>query len=383
MKNNLKQIKVILIICFLLGNFAMSSQMRGIWLPPDGNNQKSSVTQWIGLVEAKITYHSPNVVHPFTGENRKGNIWGNVVPFQTKKEESKDVWNLIWRAGANANTVFSISHDVMINGQKLSAGKYGLFMIARENEWTVIFSKEFRSWGAFAYDKKEDVLRINVKPEKDTSKQWLNYEFIEKENDTATVQMKWDTVKIPFQITVPNAKELYLESIRSDLRYGARWESASLMKAVNYCIENKINLEEALTWVDSAIYSDFNGQKTFRTVDAKSKILNLLGRDEEAEKVFLIALSTLPNDANAIYWEGRMEMHQGDNERAMRVFEYNKKKFSKNKYLVNLGFAMIHKQNGNIKKAIKHWKIVLKNVPKEFKNRIPSYKNQLQLLQKS
>jgi tetratricopeptide (TPR) repeat protein len=378
-KNIHSKIITIVALCFLFNNSLASAQMRGVWLPPDGNNQKSSITQWIGLVKASVTYHSPNVVHPYTGEDRTGNIWGKVVRYQTEKKEARREW----RAGANANTVFSISHDVFINGQKLSAGKYGVFMIPRENEWTIIFSKEFRSWGHYAYDKNEDVLRINVSPEKNVSSKWLNYEFIEKENDKATVVMKWDTVKIPFQITVPNAKELYLASIRSDLKYGARWESASLMKAVYYCIENKINLEEALTWVESAIYSDFNGQKTFRTVNAKSKVLKLLGRDAEAEKVFLIALSTLPNDANAIYWEGRMEMHQGENERAMRVFEYNKKKFSKNKYLVNLGFAMIYKSEGAIKKAIKHWEIVLKNVPVKFKNRVPSYRDELQQLQKS
>ena len=356
--------------------------MRGVWLPPDGNNQKSSVTQWIGLVEAKITYHSPNVVHPYSGKDRKGNIWGKVVPYQTKKEESKDVWNLIWRAGANANTVFSISHDVLINGQKLAAGKYGLFMIARENEWTIIFSKEFRSWGAFAYDKKEDVLRINVKPERDTSKQWLNYEFIEKENDKATVQMKWDTVKIPFQITVPNAKELYVERIRSDLKYGARWESSLLIKAVDFCIENKINLEEALTWANNAISYGFNGQKSFRHYNSKSEVLRLLGRKQEAEETFKEALKMLPPDATAIYWEGRMLIHMGLNEKAMLLFQHNKKLYPKQKFDVNLGLAHGYKALKYDQKTIKHLKLVLKHLPMDKENTKSFYITWLDQLKK-
>ena len=28
-------------------------------LPPDGNNEKASVSQWIGLVEVNITYNAP------------------------------------------------------------------------------------------------------------------------------------------------------------------------------------------------------------------------------------------------------------------------------------------------------------------------------------
>ena len=39
--------------------------------------------------------------------------------------------------------------------------------------------------------------------------------------------------------------------------------------------------------------------------------------------------------------------------------------------------------NSAIKKAIKHWEIVLKNVPVKFKNRVPSYRDELQQLQKS
>src|SRR5690242_94848 len=34
----------------------------------------------------------------------------------------------VWRAGANEATTFEVNKDVTINGQKLPAGKYALFM---------------------------------------------------------------------------------------------------------------------------------------------------------------------------------------------------------------------------------------------------------------
>jgi tetratricopeptide (TPR) repeat protein len=377
-KNSHSKIIVIVVFCFLFNSITAAAQMRGVWLPPDGNNQKSSVTQWIGLVEASVTYHSPNVVHPYSGEDRTGNIWGKVVRYQTEKKEARREW----RAGANANTVFSISHDVLINGQKLSAGKYGVFMIPRENEWTIIFSKEYRSWGAYAYDKNEDVLRINVKPENVASSKWLNYEFIEKENDKATVVMKWDTVKIPFQITVPNAKELYLVSIRSDLKYGARWESSLLIKAVDFCVENKINLEEALTWADSAISYGFNGQKNFRHYNSKSEVLRLLGRKQEAKETFKEALEMLPPDATAIYWEGRMLIHMGLNEKAMQLFQHNKKLYPKRKFDINLGLAHGYKALKDDQKTMKHLKLVLKNFPKGKENTRSLYNTWFEQLKK-
>lgn len=80
-----------IVIFFFLANYTLSAQIRGIWLPPNGNNQKSSVTQWIGMVEAKITYHSPNVIHPYTGEDRSGNIWGKVVfAFKQKRKKQEE-----------------------------------------------------------------------------------------------------------------------------------------------------------------------------------------------------------------------------------------------------------------------------------------------------
>ncbi len=30
-------------------------------MPPNGNNQRSEISQWIGLVKISIDYHSPNV----------------------------------------------------------------------------------------------------------------------------------------------------------------------------------------------------------------------------------------------------------------------------------------------------------------------------------
>jgi len=46
-----------------------------------------------------------------------------------------------WRAGANENTVFAVSHPVNIEGKPLPAGRYGLHMIPGPDEWTLVLSK--------------------------------------------------------------------------------------------------------------------------------------------------------------------------------------------------------------------------------------------------
>lgn len=72
----------------------------------------------------------------------------------------------VWRTGANEATTFDVSRDVKIEGRELKAGKYALFTLPGENEWTIIFNKEPNQWGAFKYDKSKDALRVPVKPTK-------------------------------------------------------------------------------------------------------------------------------------------------------------------------------------------------------------------------
>ncbi len=72
----------------------------------------------------------------------------------------------VWRTGANEATVFETSKAVTINGKELPAGKYALFTISGEEEWTIIFNKTWKQWGAFGYKEADDALRVTVKAQK-------------------------------------------------------------------------------------------------------------------------------------------------------------------------------------------------------------------------
>src|SRR5688572_24519548 len=47
----------------------------------------------------------------------------------------------VWRTGANEATTFDVNKTVKVEGKELPAGKYSLFTIADEGEWTIIFNK--------------------------------------------------------------------------------------------------------------------------------------------------------------------------------------------------------------------------------------------------
>ena len=44
------------------------------------------------------------------------------------------------------------------------AGEYAFFTIPGKDEWTVILSKNVKSWGAYDYKQDTDALRVMVKP---------------------------------------------------------------------------------------------------------------------------------------------------------------------------------------------------------------------------
>lgn len=102
----------------------------------------------------------------------------------------------VWRTGANEATVFETSKDVTINGKTLAAGKYGLYSVPGENEWTIIFNKKWNQWGTI-YTEADDALRIKVKPVKGQS-------FVEKMTFTTDksgeVKLMWGDWLIPFMV---------------------------------------------------------------------------------------------------------------------------------------------------------------------------------------
>src|SRR5215207_10033385 len=68
---------------------------------------------------------------------------------------------VVWRMGANNATVFEVDKDVTIQGQKLPAGKYSLFGLQGDKEYTLIFNKEWKIWGTqYEANKEKDALRV-------------------------------------------------------------------------------------------------------------------------------------------------------------------------------------------------------------------------------
>ena len=98
--------------------------------------------------------------------------------------------------GANEATVFEINKDATINGKKLAAGKYGLYSIPGEKEWTIIFNKTWKQWGT-NYTEADDALRVKATPSKSKA-------FTEKMtfaiNKDGKVSLLWGDTNVSFVV---------------------------------------------------------------------------------------------------------------------------------------------------------------------------------------
>lgn len=109
----------------------------------------------------------------------------------------------VWRLGANESTEIKFYQDVTIQGKKVKAGTYSLFAIPTATEWTIILNKDLDFWGAYSYNKDNDVLRVNV-PTKKTDEVVENFSIqcIKGSNDKeTTMKMAWDMTLVEVPIS--------------------------------------------------------------------------------------------------------------------------------------------------------------------------------------
>ncbi len=282
----------------------------------------ATLQQQIGMANVTINYSRPQVIN--NGNDRSGKIWGNLVAYGFNKINFASQGEIPWRAGANENTIITFSDDVKIEGKSLQAGAYGLHMaIHEEGKATLIFSKNTTSWGSFWYYDKEDALRVDVQMQDHAFTNVLTYEFVEFGPNHGTLALNWEKKSIPFKISI-DGHEMALASFRDELRgvKGFGWQGP--LSAANYCLQNNINHEEAMTWADRAM----GNTKNFQTLSVKSGLLLQMGKGEEAVP-FADEASSLAN-INQLNGLGYLMLQNQQPKHAVKYFKLNVEKNPEN-----------------------------------------------------
>jgi len=343
----MKYLRILSTLAALALSHCASAQLE---LPPNGEIQRSEVTQFMGLVKVTVNYSSPQV--------RGREIWGKLVPYGTTNfnvGKSTDQNPSPWRAGANQNTTITFSHDVQVEGKALRAGTYGLHMIPGQDEWVVIISNNSTSWGSYFYTPAEDAMRVTVKPLRSAFKEWLTYEFTNRLQNSSTLLMTWDQISVPLVITIPDGDEIYFQRISEQFQGAmgpqghqfAVWQN--WVQAANFCASKKFHLDVAMSWLD--VYFK-RGARYYTLLQAKSNLLVAMGKQTEADAVMKEAIKLPDAGPNQLAAYGRELLSRNLNKEAMEVFVLN---VDRNPHHVGalMMLAVGHSAAGDTKKASK------------------------------
>ncbi|WP_306640837.1 DUF2911 domain-containing protein [Sanyastnella coralliicola] len=182
-----------------------------------------------------MTYGSPAV------NGRE--IWGGLEEFDE-----------VWRAGANNATTIEFSHEVEIEGQTLSPGKYALFIVPKEGrEWEIIFSNNPDQWGAFSYNPEEDALRIKANLiTLDRRAERLTYHIGQEAFDIGFLMMAWDRLGVRFTF-----KTRHVDNFKTHVTSRLAETDSSLhwivyLQAAEHLIDHNIALDQAQDWINTS-----------------------------------------------------------------------------------------------------------------------------------
>jgi hypothetical protein len=371
-----KQLSILCLLSVSIFAFGQGS----ITQPPSGGNQKAIVTQFIGPVSVTINYNSPDVHGP-NGADRKGHIWGELVHYGFIDQGFGTSKAAPWRAGSNESTTITFSHDVKIGGKDVKAGTYGLFLdVEKDGPWNWIINKNSTSWGSYFYDEKDDVVRTPSTPTDAAYTEWLTYGFEDRQPNNATVYLQWENKKAAFKVEVPNVNDYYITKIRQELKSSPGFNNDNWVAAAQFCAQNKTNLEEGLTWAETAISGPFIGKKNFNTLSTKAQILTALGRVADASAVMDEAIKLPDANVQAIHQYGRSLLAGGDSKKALEIFQYNFKTHPEEKFTTFVGLARGYTAVGDKKNAIKNWEIAIKNIPDNQKQNLALYEGEVKKL---
>lgn len=255
--------------------FASPALAQGLELPAP--SPSAEVKQQVGVAHVTVNYSSPG--------KRGRTVWGDLVPYDA-----------LWRTGANGATTLETTHDLTIGGAKVPAGKYAIFTLPGQAEWTVIINKNPNQGGTRSYDEKLDQARFKVKPSQVTPRERLTFLFSNTTDVGADLDLEWDGLRVRLPITV-DTPALVAKNISGFVSGSSR----GLANAARHHAEAK-DLDGALKLIDASLAVE----KTWFNTWVKADILAQKGKKKEALALAKAAYE-MGQKAEYFFWKDRVE----------------------------------------------------------------------------
>ena len=266
----MKKIIISIYLLFVLNGY---SQIQFPKVSPQGK-----IEQRIGVTDITVSYSRPSI-------NGRV-IFGNVVPMDK-----------IWRTGANENTIFKTSDDLIFGKDTLKRGVYSIYTKPSKETWELYFYKDTLNWGE---PRNWDDSKVALKSQSNVKLLNDSYEFFTIDLQQLNVNngqllLTWEKTKVifPFQVNTRNKVTKSIDKLMAGPTAGEYFNAGS------YYYKEKIDLKKALEWVSKAI--DIQGGDAYWMLRTKSLIQAELGDFKgaiETAKKALIASEKAKNQAN-------------------------------------------------------------------------------------
>jgi len=180
------------LLIFLMASASAFAQSQSKFPPPDKSPMDMCYypTNYPILKIQNKTAEPPVCRIVYSRPNKNGRtVYGELVEY-----------GKVWRLGANEATEIELFKDAKMGGTKLKKGRYSMYAIPLKDKWTIIVNKDTDTWGAFQYDEKKDVARVDVKAETLITPAESFTMYFDKVDNIVKLVIAWDNVqtKIPF-----------------------------------------------------------------------------------------------------------------------------------------------------------------------------------------
>ncbi len=146
-------------------------------------SQRGVVSQRVAQAEITVEYSRPVA--------RGRDLFGGIVRY-----------GRIWNPGADSATRVIVSHDVLLDGHMLPAGRYSLWVIPNEAEWTIIFNRTADTWHSLYPGEQDDELRLTVRPEETWHMETLAFYFPVADGRRGVLALHWGETVVHLPIEV-------------------------------------------------------------------------------------------------------------------------------------------------------------------------------------
>lgn len=155
---------------------ALSAQIRA--------SERGSVSQTIDGTKISLDYARPRV-------RGRDSLFGGVVK-----------WKEVWTPGANWATTFETDKNIQLEGHPVPKGKYSMWMVVEQGDWTLVLDPKFRLFHMNPPDSSAAQVRFPIHPTPGPFTEVLTFSFPGVSVTGATLVMAWGAVQVSMALTV-------------------------------------------------------------------------------------------------------------------------------------------------------------------------------------